>query len=180
MESKRAYEIAFVGLKQGEHEFNYVLEDKFFTEKGSDHIENMNATVKLTLEKNVGFMLLKFQTGGKAHANCDRCGNDLTVNLWDEFNMVIKLIENPDEMNALEEDADIFYIARTESHIEISDWLYEFVLLSIPVQNVCGEDANGKTLCNEDVLKKLAEMKIQSEEIKENSIWKGLEKFKEN
>jgi uncharacterized metal-binding protein YceD (DUF177 family) len=180
MSSKREYEIAFVGLKQGEHELNYVLEDKFFIEKGAEDIQNMHANVKLTLDKNKSFMLLKFTTGGNAQVNCDRCGNELQVNLWDEFNMVVKLVDNPEEMNMQEEDADIFYIARSESHLEVSDWLYEFVLLSIPVQNVCANDENGKSLCNEEVLEKLNEMKIKAEAVKENSIWKGLEKFKDN
>jgi uncharacterized metal-binding protein YceD (DUF177 family) len=180
MTSKREYEIAFVGLKPGEHEFNYSLEDKFFIEKGSEDVENMHATVKLTVDKNKGFLLLKFQTGGTAQVNCDRCGNLTEVNLWDEFNMVVKLIVNPEEMNGLEEDPDVFYIAHNESHIEVSDWLYEFVMLSIPVQNVCGDDENGKTRCNETVINKLNEMKAQVVEQEQHSIWKGLEKFKDN
>ncbi len=180
MTSKRLYEIAFVGLKHGEHEFNYELGDKFFIEKGAEDTENMHATVKLLLEKNKDFMLLKIQTGGNAQVNCDRCGNVLQVSLWDEFNMVVKLIENPEEMNEQEQDADVFYMARSESHLDVSDWLYEFVLLSIPTQHVCADDENGQSLCNKDVLKKLEEMRLISEEQKENSIWKGLEKFKDN
>ena len=180
MASKREYEIAFVGLKHGEHEFNYVLDAPFFKEKGAESVQNMQATVKLVLEKNTGFMLLKFQTGGEAEVNCDRCGNVLSVNIWDEFSMVIKLIENPDEMNEQEEDADVFYIARSESHIEVSDWLYEFAMLSIPVQNICGVDANNQSLCNTEVLNKLEAMKLKDTEQMEKSIWKGLEKFKDN
>ncbi len=180
MLSKRAYEIAFVGLKHGEHEFTYNLQDEFFNEKANEPVEQMNANVKLLLNKHKDFMLLKFQTGGTAKVNCDKCGNELSTNLWDEFSVVVKLVENPEEMNALEEDADIFYIARSESHLEVSNWLYEFVLLSLPTQNECGTNNEGVLLCNTDVLKKLAEMKSQADEPKENSIWKGLEKFKDN
>jgi uncharacterized metal-binding protein YceD (DUF177 family) len=180
MASKRLYEIAFVGLRHGEHEFNYELEDKFFIEKGTEDVENMHANVKLLLEKNRDFMLLKFQTGGTAQVNCDRCGNLMQVSLWDEFNVVVKLVENPEEMNAQEEDADVFYIGRGESHLDVSDWLYEFALLSIPTQHVCGNDEKGESLCNKEVLKKLEEMKATASEQKENSIWKGLEKFKDN
>jgi uncharacterized metal-binding protein YceD (DUF177 family) len=180
MVSKREYEIAFVGLKHGEHEFTYNLQDEFFNEKAAEPIEDMHATVKLLLDKHKDFMMLKFQTGGTAKVNCDRCGNELQSNLWDEFNLVVKLVENPEEMNEQEVDADIFYIARSESHLEVSDWLYEFVLLSIPTQNECAVDKDGASLCNKEVLQKLEEMKNQVEEQKENSIWKGLEKFKDN
>ncbi len=180
MGSKRKYEIAFVGLKPGEHEFEYNLDDSFFKERGAEEDGKINANVKILLDKNRGFMFLKFLTGGTAEVNCDRCGNLLEVNLWDEFNMVVKLIENPEEMNQQEEDADVFYISKTESHIDVSDWLYEFVMLSIPIQHVCGENEKGESLCNKAVLKKLEEMRATSEEQIGNSIWKGLEKFKDN
>ena len=125
-------------------------------------------------------MLLKVIVGGKAGVNCDRCGNPLQADLWDEFNLVIKFTDDPDMMNGQEEDADVFYISRTESHIDVSDWLYEFVMLSIPMQHVCGEDEKGESLCNKEVLQKLNEMKADPEEHNANSIWKGLDKFKEN
>ena len=180
MGSKRMYEIAFVGLKPGVHEFNYALDYDFFKEKAGEAVDEISANVKLMLDKNNGFMLLKFMVGGNAAVNCDRCGNPLKVDLWDEFNMVVKLTEEPQKANDDEEDADVFYIAKSESHIEMSDWLYEFVMLSIPMQHLCGNDVAGKTLCNEEVLNRLNNMKIVPEEKLENSIWKGLEKFKDN
>ena len=124
MGRKRDFEIAFVGLKPGEHEFYYVLDDKFFLEKGAEDFSEPHATVKLTLEKNNGFMLLKFEIGGNASVTCDRCGNPLKLNLWDEFKLVIKLVDNPEEMNefiknlmdpfkdslaAIEHDFDSYY-----------------------------------------------------------------------
>lgn len=180
MGSKRMFEIAFVGLKPGLHEFDYELDAQFFEEKAGDKIDEIVAHVKLTLDKNNGFLLLKFMVGGNAEVNCDRCGNPLKVDLWDEFNMVVKLTEDPQKSNDEEEDADVFYIAKSESHIDVSDWLYEFVMLSIPMQHVCGNDVSDKSLCNEDVLKKLAAMQVKIEEQQGNSVWKGLDKFKNN
>ena len=180
MGSRRMFEIAFVGLKPGIHEFDYELDELFFKEKAGENVDTINANVKLSLDKNNGFMLLKFIVGGNAEVNCDRCGNPLKVDLWDEFHLVVKLTEDPQKANDEEEDADVFYIAKSESHIEVSDWLYEFVMLSIPIQHICGNDENGKSLCNEEVIKKLEAMKVNNEEQQENSIWKGLDKFKNN
>jgi uncharacterized metal-binding protein YceD (DUF177 family) len=180
MGTKHAYEIAFVGLKQGTHEFEYVLEDTFFKERGLESENNIEAQVKLSLEKNVGFMLLKFITDGKATVNCDKCGNSILANLWDEFNMVVKLVSNPEEMNNMEEDPDVFYIGRTESHISVESWLYEFVVLSIPTHNVCGNNENGESLCNKEVLLKLEALKSNTNTNTQQGLWKGLEKFKDN
>ena len=40
MANKRTFEIAFVGLKPGIHEFNYEVDDKFFVEKGYTDFTN--------------------------------------------------------------------------------------------------------------------------------------------
>ena len=177
MASKRTFEIAFVGLKQGIHEFTYVVDDKFFIEKGNPDFTNCHANIKLLLDKKSSFMLLKFEVGGKADVTCDRCGNMIMMDLWDEFNMLVKLVENPEEMNEQEEDADVFYISRTESHIDVETWIYELVLLSFPTQKLCGDDENGNSKCNKEVLNKLKEMEAKSSSTA-NVLWKGLDQFK--
>ena len=180
MANRRAFEIAFVGLKPGVHEFNYDLDDKFFKEKGAEDFENASAHVKLLLEKNTGFMLLKFEVGGKASVSCDRCGNPLQIDLWDEFKMLIKLVDNPDEMNEQEEDPDVYYLARTESHLTVSEWIYEFVMLSVPMQRMCSKEEMGGPQCNREVLEKLRQMEVKDIENNANTLWKGLDKFKDN
>ena len=178
MANKRAFEIAFVGLKPGIHEFTYEVDDKFFVEKGVTDFTNCNASIKLSLDKKSGFMLLKFEIGGKANVTCDRCGDPLPMDIWDEFNMLVKLVENPEEMNDQEEDPDVFYISRTESHIDVANWIYEFVLLSFPIQKTCSEEEKGVPLCNKEVLETLRMMEVKEQEANSNQIWKGLEQFK--
>ena len=180
MANRRAFEIAFVGLKPGIHQFEYILDDKFFIEKGAEDFNNATATVKLSLEKNAGFMLLKFEVGGNAVVSCDRCGNPLKMDLWDEFKVLVKLVDNPDQMNEQEEDPDVFYLSRTESHLDVSDWVYEFVMLSVPMQRMCSKEEMGGPQCNTEVLEKLKEMEVKEIENNANTLWKGLDKFKEN
>lgn len=179
MSKRHVFEIAFVGLKPGVHEFNYEVDDKFFAgiEEKRDFTD-CSAHIKLLLDKKSSFMLLKFEIGGKADVICDRCNNVLKMDLWDEFNMVVKMVENPEEMNEKEEDPDIFYISRTESHLHLNDWIYEFVSLSIPMQKMCSPEDYGGPKCNQEVLEKLKAMEIGGGEHNANAIWKGLEQFK--
>lgn len=178
MIGKRDFDIAFVGLKPGEHVFTYELDEEFFKENGAEDFTNASANVKLTLEKNSGFILLKFEVGGKAEVSCDRCGNPLTINLWDEFKMLVKMVDNPDVMNEQEEDPDVYYISRTESHLHVKNWLYEFVILSLPLQRMCPPDGEGNPQCNVEVIAKLKEMEGRVIEHNSDNLWKGLEKFK--
>ena len=130
------------------------------------------------MEKNQGFMQLRFDVDGQVDTICDRCGNPLTVQLWDEFNLIVKLVDNPDTMNSQEEDADIFYIDRNESHLSVGNWIYEFVTLSFPLQHICPSNEKGESTCNQKALEALNKLKAAPIEIKNDHIWKGLEQFK--
>ena len=178
MASKRTFDIAFVGLKPGIHEFEYEIDDKFFVDYQEQDFKKCRAHVKLTLDKKAGFMLLKFEIGGKLEAPCDRCGNDLPLELWDEFNIVVKMVDDPEIMNDQEDDPDVYYISRGESHLHISDWIYEFINLSIPMQRMCSQEEIGGPHCNKEVLEMLKKLDLQNNKSPENTVWKGLEKFK--
>lgn len=178
MNHRREYEIAFVGLKPGIHEFEYKVEDKFFVSYGAQDFKNCDAHIKLTLDKNAGFMLLKFDIDGKIESACDRCGNDLPFQLWDEFTIIVKMVDDPETMNTQEEDPDIFYIGRGESHLHIANWIFEFINLSVPLQKMCNPKDIGGEQCNKDVLEKLRKMEEEAKNDKP-TLWKGLEKFKD-
>jgi uncharacterized metal-binding protein YceD (DUF177 family) len=178
MSHRREYEIAFVGLKPGEHYFTYEINDKFFEDFQQQDFSNCKAIVKLTLDKKFGFMLSKFDVDGQVELICDRCGNNLRLQLWDEFKLVVKMVDNPDVMNEQEEDPDVYYISKGESHLHVADWIYEFINLSIPMQRMCKEDEIGGPQCNIEVLEKLKKME-EDAKASTTTVWKGLDQFKD-
>jgi len=60
MNQDRAYEIAFVGLTPGLHEFEYRIEDQFFTSFGQQDFSNCNTLVRLKLDKKTRFLSIAF------------------------------------------------------------------------------------------------------------------------
>lgn len=176
MGNRREFDIAFVGLKPGIHEFQYEVDQKFFSEFDIEDLSDFKAKVTVTLEKTVSHMVLKFEIDGSVLSTCDRCQNPLRLPLWDEFSLIIKSVENPEEMNSNEEDPDIFYISRTESHLHLANWIYEFVMLSVPNQRMCSEEEMGGPQCNKEILDMLKKMKSNTVE-NNNPLKKGLENF---
>lgn len=179
MSRSREFEIAFVGLKPGLHEYNYVINDRFFEVFQQQDFWKCRANVKLLLDKKSSFLLLKFEIGGTIEVSCDRCSNNLPLELWDEFNITVKMVDDPEVMNGQEDDPDVYYISRSESHFDVANWIYEFINLCLPMQKTCGFEKMDGPYCNaaaRDVLKKLEPEKNVT---KENPIWKGLEKFKD-
>lgn len=177
MNQRREFEIAFVGLKPGIHVYEYRIEDKFFVPYGEQEFENCIANIKLSLDKKSGFMLLKFDIDGSVNAACDRCGNTLPMQLWDEFNIIVKMVDDPEIMNEQEEDPDVYYISRGESHLHLADWIYEFINLSLPLQKMCSKEEMGGPKCNKEVLEKLRKMEEEAGK-DSNTVFKGLDKFK--
>lgn len=178
MSRRREFEIAFVGLKPGIHEYDYVIDDRFFEAFQQQDFRKCNANVKVLLEKNNSFMMLRFEIGGTLEVTCDRCNNTLPLDLWDEFNITVKMVEEPEVMNNQEDDPDVYYISRNESHIDVANWIYEFINLSIPMQKSCGFENMDGPHCNKSAMDMLKKMEDE-EDVKENPIWKGLEKFKD-
>jgi uncharacterized metal-binding protein YceD (DUF177 family) len=177
MGHRREFEIAFVGLKPGIHHYEYEIGDEFFEPFQQQDFSNCKATVKLSLEKNHSFMLLKFVIGGSLEVVCDRCNNNLPLELWDEFNLTVKMAAEPELMNSQENDPDIYYIGNGESHLDISNWIYEFINLSIPMQRSCNFDKMDGPYCNKAAMDVLKKMSAEGDERKENPIWKGLKRF---
>ncbi|MFL5789713.1 MAG: YceD family protein [Flavisolibacter sp.] len=175
MSNRREFEIAFVGLKPGVHEYNYDIDDRFFVEYQEQDFHDVKGHARLLLEKNNSFMILRFQMGGKAEVTCDRCSNNLPLELFEDFTVTIKMVEEPELMNGQEEDPDVYYISKGESHLDVKDWIYEFINLSIPMQRTCEYENMDGPYCNPAARELLNNMK-PGEGTK--SIWKGLEKFR--
>jgi uncharacterized metal-binding protein YceD (DUF177 family) len=178
MKNSRVFEIAWQGLKLGEHELIFDLDDKFLMWKYPEtEYKQLNVQIKVTFDKQVNFFMFHFNIDGSLVVPCDRCGEEFELSLWDEFDLLVKLNDVEDE-DQIEEEADVVFISRSETVLDISDWLYEFLMLSIPLQKIHPQDAKGNDTCNPDVLAFLKQSAEALEQENKNTIWKGLDSIK--
>lgn len=188
MKYHREFEIAYVGLKNGVHTYTYDIGKPFFELIGADaeDLEAIAIQVTVTFDKHPNFFELKFDINGSVDVACDRCGDPFTLPLWDEFDLIVKLNEHSTEEEGTEDDGDIVFLSKNETVLDLSEWIYEFIMLSIPMQRIHPDDAEGNTTCNKDNLALLDKMSQQakdeeaSKEQQKNDIWKGLDAFKNN
>lgn len=159
MNNRHRFDIAFVGLKPGEHSFEFFIDDSFFEGYPTQDFSNCKTNVQVKLDKKNGLMMLHFEINGTVDVLCDRCSNQLPLKLWDEFDIIVKLVEDPNTMNEQEEDPEMYYIAQGESHLHLSQWIYDFINLSIPMQKQCNEAEMNGPHCNKEVLAMLQKMK---------------------
>ena len=177
MKHNREFEIAWQGLKPGPHTYVYDIDDRFMKEREAvGDITNWNARVSLIFDKHENFFMLHFDIDGKVTVPCDRCGDIFELRLWDEFDLIIKLAGGDDE-DIPEEEDDIAFIPRSETVLDISGWIYEFLMLSVPLQHIHPDNPDGSSGCNEEALDLLDSLRDKSEPVA-NPLWKGLDAFK--
>jgi len=172
MNWKREFEIAFVGLKQGEHHFNYSIEDSFFDNFANPGFEKSDIEVKMRLDKKPSTFLLHFNIHGEAVTQCDRCGDDFKMTIWDEFDHVVKIVVDSDVNLRNEEDPEVSYISNTDSLLDVSKLIYEFIVFSLPIQKTHGTNEQGESNCNQEVINRLSKQAPHTT----NKMWDALKK----
>ncbi len=173
MKHNREFEIAWLGLKLGEHVYEFNVGDEFMHEHGAPaETHDWDAQVKLRFDRQQSFFRMHFDISGSVTVPCDRCGDDFTMNLWDEFDLLVKLTGEDEVGEETDEEADVAFIPRHETVIDISNWIYEFVMLSLPLQKLHPEGA-----CNPDAMKLLNQLG-NAEDEPQHDIWKGLKNIR--
>ncbi len=166
MKHNREFEIAWLGLKVGEHVYEFSIGDAFMQERGAPaETHSWNAQVKLRFDRQTSFFRLHFDISGSVVVPCDRCGDDFALQLWDEADLLIKLTGEDHDAEATDEEADVAFVSRHETVIDISGWIYEFVMLSLPIQRLHPEGE-----CNPDALRLLGQLGNTEDEPEHNSL----------
>jgi uncharacterized metal-binding protein YceD (DUF177 family) len=174
MKHNREFEIAFVGLKPGEHNFLYNITDSFFERFEKPEFHDAEIEVKLVLDKKPSTFFLKFFINGKVVIPCDRCADDYPLVLWDEFELLVKVIEDIEVERKSADDPEVAYMGRSESMLDVSTWIYEFIILSIPIQHIHPDHEDGSSGCNPEVISFLEKSKEEASKL----VWKDLQKLK--
>lgn len=178
MDPLRQYEISFVGLKTGINHFTFPIDDHFFALFEDSLVKEGNLEVKLEFDKETSFFLLKFMISGWVKLPCDRCAAELMFPIDEDYHIVVKF----DPHSVAEKDdsmADVVYINRSDSHLDVSQLMYEFINLSIPLNRINCDNLKGEKPCNQEILKRLTQQRPEKK-IKKDPRWDNLSKIKFN
>ncbi|WP_055444172.1 YceD family protein [Lacinutrix himadriensis] len=161
MKHLKAFTIPFVGLKAGEHLFEYDIEQSFFEHFEYEDFNDSNIKVAVILNKKSTLLELNFKISGTLNVNCDVTNEPYDQEIESEFDLVVQFGE---EYN--DEDMDILIISHGEYEINIQQYIYELIVLAVPNKRIHPGVEDG-TLDSE-ILKKLEELSPKSAEEKEN------------
>jgi len=152
--------VEFKGLKQGEHLFKLNLSNEFLSDQEISDILDLNLYVEISLTKRERFLEASIKISGNATVKCDRCLENLVLEIENSAQLIVKIEE--DEVDSTDRE-DIITVAQNENKVDFTQIVYELLMLSIPLKKVHGEDSEGYSLCNEEMLAYISEEEVEDE-----------------
>jgi uncharacterized metal-binding protein YceD (DUF177 family) len=165
-----------VGLKAGKHRFNFEIDEKFFANFENSPVSESEVKVEVDFDKKNDFFILDIYISGYVMAECDRCANSYQQELLDEYRIYVKFDDR--NLNVESDDEDVIFISRAETHLDLSQLIYELVLLSIPMQKICAEKRNTEKSCNPELNRYLTGEQPKEAKKETDQRWSALEKLK--
>ncbi len=164
MKKLNEYLIPFVGLKLGKHQFEYQINKAFFDHFEYDDFESADIKVDLVLEKKSLMLELNFKQKGTVSVPCDLTGEMFDLPIKGNLRVVVQF---GDEFN--NENEELLILPHGEHQIDVSQYIYEMIALSVPLKRVHPGIKDG-TLKSE-ALNKLNELRVSEvkEEVEEEN-----------
>lgn len=151
MKQLKEFTIPFVGLKQGEHHFDFKIDNTFFSNFEYDEFNDAEVKAKATLVKKSNGLELFFNIKGYVNVNCDLSNEPYNQSVEGDHHLVVNF---GDALN--DEDDALLIVPHGTYEINIQQYLYELVILSLPAKRIHPGVEDG-TL-NSDILEKLKEL----------------------
>lgn len=131
MELIKEYEIPFVGLKLGEHRFEYQITNTFFQGFDYHQFEAATVGVEVRLNKKETMLELAFRHSGFVNVACDLTGEYFDLPIEGELDLIVRFGE---EYN--DDHEELLILPHGEYQVNIAQYIYEMIVLSVPVRRV--------------------------------------------
>ncbi|PYE83353.1 uncharacterized metal-binding protein YceD (DUF177 family) [Winogradskyella epiphytica] len=156
MKALKSYTIPFVGLKVGEHHFDYQIDNTFFEHFEYDEFNAVDVKIDLVLVKKATLLEFYFKAKGSVNVNCDITNEPYDQAIDDEFKLVVKFGHEYNDDNE-----DILILPHGDYEINVAQYIYELIILAVPIKRVHPGIEDG-TL-QSDILSKLEELSPKQE-----------------
>ena len=156
MKDLKQFNIQYVGLKLGNHVFEYEIDNTFF--EAFDYAEFHDSNIKVTLDfvKKNSLFELNFKAKGVATVDCDVSLESFEQEIEGDFPLIVKF--GP-EYN--DDNDEILILPHEEYQLNVSQFIYELIILSLPSKRIHPKVLDGTM--ESEALKKLKELEVDND-----------------
>ena len=153
---KNIYSIDINALSVDGQSFEYSIDKSFFESFENEEVRDADCNVEITVEKGTGMTKLEISITGTVTVACDRCLEDAVFPIDYSAPLYIRVSSSIEESYLdIVGDEDVLWITPQDTEIDLRQFLYDSIMLSLPLQRVHGDDENGVPLCDPEVLKRI-------------------------
>ncbi|MEL6391099.1 MAG: DUF177 domain-containing protein [Bacteroidota bacterium] len=177
----QAYVIPVRGLHTGRHEYEFTIDHEFFGSFPDSPIQKGNLQLTIDVDKRLRELVIEFRFEGTVHTECDRCLREIDLSISGEDELLVKITSDPDQVS---DEPEMIYLFQEEAFLDLAPFVYEFVLLAVPISKLC-QDADPPNECDPDMLAKIGMQEAAPEAESEDtttssSPWDVLKDWKES
>ncbi|MDR2841085.1 MAG: DUF177 domain-containing protein [Paludibacter sp.] len=146
------YNIDLKNVADNGQSYEFLLDDEFFKKIDSTEVQRGSITAKVKVKKTAdGTFKFDFHLQGYGIVQCSRCLDDMQQPIDYHETLKVKLGKQFDEEN------ETVVVPEHEGAINIAWFLYEFVVLNIPIKH-----AHPAGECNKTMMTKLRKHIVRS------------------
>ncbi len=155
---RKEYIIEFNKVRNGDNTYVFQLHNEFLEAMGTNEYGKVDVVANILVTKTENMYTVKANFSGTAEVVCDICLDEFSYPVNGNYGFIIK----QSEVEKYDDD-EIIYITPVTIEFDLSQFLFDSFVLSIPYKKTCSL-VNKK--CNAEVMAKLDKMKQDLE--KEN------------
>jgi len=125
------YTVHIVGLSVKVHRFDFTLNEVFFEKYGSELLRQGSLDAVVMLDKRETMLEADFAVKGSARLVCDRSLEEFDYPLDLRHRIVFKYGHEEAEL-----DDDIMVITRDHESLDLGQYLYELICVSLPMKRL--------------------------------------------
>jgi uncharacterized protein len=173
LKHNQKYIIPFKGLNDGNHIFSFKLDRHFFDLYEVKEINNVELNAEIQLVKKINYLELEFCITGYIEVICDVCLDFYAQKIESSGKLYIRFGEESAELSD-----ELIAIPFNQTEIEISQYLFDFSMLGIPVRKQHTPEINGENGCDPEMIRILRSIEMKEENRKYDPRWNNLKKIK--
>ncbi len=149
MDALIQFSIPVKGLRYGVYDYNFHIDRTFFACFEASPVEDGNVNVHLRFDKQPGMFVLDLDIGGTVQTECDRCLAPINLPIADRHSFVVKF--STDEET---DDDDVVYIHPDTQRFDVAPYVYEYVVLAIPMVKTYDCENDPSVECDRDLVER--------------------------
>ena len=151
------YVINFTGLKEGEHNFEFDLDNKFFEHFDYNDFNSCQIKAGVRVNKKSNLLELVFSSKGRININCFVSNEPFDYLQEHQIKLVVKF-----SSELINDNEEFVILPVGTSTLNVAQYLFEMIILSLPIKIIHPGVVDGSL--ESETLNKLKELESKAQE----------------